>query len=194
LILDAAMRVFAAKGFHNTRLEDIGAEAGFSKAALYNYYENKETIFLSLAVREHERLYERLAAELDPAAPLSENLRIVLHTTIRLFGEHFPLLLEIMDMRCMSAEQFATIAKHHDMLVGKFREYVARMGERLAALLRRARQRGEFSSELDDAFLARCIGAQIRGVLFDWKLAGKMGDVDTTVSQVLTFVMHGVSA
>ena len=56
LILDAALRVFSGRGFHGVRLEDIADEAGFSKASLYNYYKDKEAIFLSLALREHKRI------------------------------------------------------------------------------------------------------------------------------------------
>jgi len=45
LILDSALKVFSEKGYHETRLEDVAAAAGFSKASLYNYYEDKEEIF-----------------------------------------------------------------------------------------------------------------------------------------------------
>ena len=56
LILDASLEVFSRLGFHDTRLEDIAAAAGFSKDSLYNYYEDKEDIFMSLAIREYIRV------------------------------------------------------------------------------------------------------------------------------------------
>jgi hypothetical protein len=51
LILNAAKKLFDAKGYWETRLEDIAADVGFSKASLYNYYPDKESLFLSLAIR-----------------------------------------------------------------------------------------------------------------------------------------------
>ena len=60
LILDAALKIFSETGFHDSRLEDIAAAAGFSKASLYNYYEDKETIFLSLAIREYSAVVGKL--------------------------------------------------------------------------------------------------------------------------------------
>lgn len=45
LIVDAARRTFAYKGFNNARLEEIAELAEFSKASLYSYFETKEALF-----------------------------------------------------------------------------------------------------------------------------------------------------
>jgi AcrR family transcriptional regulator len=50
-ILDAAMKVFAHKGFAAARMDDIAREAGVTKGTIYLYFENKEAVFKSL-VRE----------------------------------------------------------------------------------------------------------------------------------------------
>lgn len=50
-ILDAALKVFAAKGFAGARMEDIAREAGVTKGTIYLYFENKEGVFKAL-VRE----------------------------------------------------------------------------------------------------------------------------------------------
>ena len=44
-ILEAAIQVFAQKGPHGARMEDIGAEAKINKAMVYYYYSNKENLF-----------------------------------------------------------------------------------------------------------------------------------------------------
>ncbi|MFN3523447.1 MAG: TetR/AcrR family transcriptional regulator [Phenylobacterium sp.] len=44
-IVEAALQVFAAKGFAAARLEDIAARAGVSKGALYLYFATKEELF-----------------------------------------------------------------------------------------------------------------------------------------------------
>jgi AcrR family transcriptional regulator len=50
-ILDAALKVFAEKGFAAARMEDIASRAGVTKGTIYLYFENKEAVFKSL-VRE----------------------------------------------------------------------------------------------------------------------------------------------
>jgi AcrR family transcriptional regulator len=50
-IVDAALKVFAEKGFAGARMEDIAARAGVTKGTIYLYFENKEAVFKTL-VRE----------------------------------------------------------------------------------------------------------------------------------------------
>ena len=51
-ILDAALSVFAEKGYAAARMEDIAARAGVTKGTIYLYFQNKEDVFKSLA-RQH---------------------------------------------------------------------------------------------------------------------------------------------
>ena len=48
LLLDAAARVFAAKGYAGASVEEIAEEAGFSIGALYSNFAGKEDLFLNL--------------------------------------------------------------------------------------------------------------------------------------------------
>jgi AcrR family transcriptional regulator len=50
-ILDAALKVFAEKGFAAARMEDIAARAGVTKGTIYLYFPGKEEMFKTL-VRE----------------------------------------------------------------------------------------------------------------------------------------------
>jgi AcrR family transcriptional regulator len=50
-IVAAALKVFGQRGYAASRLEEVAAEAGVSKAAVYRYFENKEALF-EAAVRE----------------------------------------------------------------------------------------------------------------------------------------------
>jgi AcrR family transcriptional regulator len=50
-IIDAAGRVFAARGYSETTMDAIAAEAELSKGTLYLYFENKEALFLANSSR-----------------------------------------------------------------------------------------------------------------------------------------------
>jgi AcrR family transcriptional regulator len=47
-ILEAAVKVFAAKGFHQTTIKDIAREAGVAQGTIYNYFENKTALMLGI--------------------------------------------------------------------------------------------------------------------------------------------------
>ena len=58
-ILDAALALFAEKGFAACRMDDIARRAGISKGTIYLYFESKEAVFKALAQRA---IGERIAA------------------------------------------------------------------------------------------------------------------------------------
>src|SRR5688572_18005102 len=47
-ILQAALQVFAAKGFHEARISEIARAAGVADGTIYLYFKNKDDILLSL--------------------------------------------------------------------------------------------------------------------------------------------------
>ena len=47
-IKDAAVRLFASRGYPNTSLEDVATAAGFTKGAVYYYFKSKERLLLSV--------------------------------------------------------------------------------------------------------------------------------------------------
>src|SRR6185295_2958946 len=80
-ILEAALAVFAEKGFAATRMEDIAARAGVTKGTIYLYFDSKEEVFKSL-VRQTiggtlNQVVENAAAYQGPARDL---LVLVLRT------------------------------------------------------------------------------------------------------------------
>jgi AcrR family transcriptional regulator len=48
LILEAAARLFAEKGFHRTTTKDIAEAADVSEGTLYNYFENKDEMLMGI--------------------------------------------------------------------------------------------------------------------------------------------------
>lgn len=47
-LVQAAFELFAEQGYSTTRLEDVAARAGVSKATIYRYFENKEALFAAV--------------------------------------------------------------------------------------------------------------------------------------------------
>src|SRR3954462_4455809 len=59
-ILDAALVCFAKRGFHQTSMHDISAEAGISVGLIYRYFENKEAVISAMADRHKKEISEVL--------------------------------------------------------------------------------------------------------------------------------------
>jgi AcrR family transcriptional regulator len=59
-LLEAALRIFATRGYHNTRLEDVAAEVGVTKGTIYHYFDNKEQLLLRAVDQYQERAFGRI--------------------------------------------------------------------------------------------------------------------------------------
>lgn len=59
-ILDAALVCFAKRGFHQTSMHDISAEAGISVGLIYRYFENKESVISAMADRHKQEIHDVL--------------------------------------------------------------------------------------------------------------------------------------
>ena len=87
-ILEAAVKVFASKGYHDTKVDDIVSQSQTSKGSFYFYFPSKQDIFLALvdtfADLLESRLRERLSAEESGTARVD----IALHVCLETFGQY----------------------------------------------------------------------------------------------------------
>lgn len=85
-ILDAAERVFAEYGIEGGSVRKIGADSGFSAAAIYTFFENKRELLIATLNRRAEELVREMRAVVDgdpePLVGLHQNIDV----TIEFFG------------------------------------------------------------------------------------------------------------
>ncbi len=81
-MLDAAVQMFSANGFHETSMDAIAAQAQISKPMLYLYYGSKEELFAAVLSRELSRFVDAVRADLDAKGGLKQSPRDLLRCTI----------------------------------------------------------------------------------------------------------------
>jgi AcrR family transcriptional regulator len=69
-IIEAAYRCFARKGFHQSTMRDIYAEAGLSPGAIYHYFNSKDDIIEASFIFDHQRSLPVLERAVDDPNPL----------------------------------------------------------------------------------------------------------------------------
>jgi TetR/AcrR family transcriptional repressor of uid operon len=75
-ILEAAIICFAKRGFHQTSMHDVSAEAGISVGLIYRYFANKEAVISAMADR-HKQEIQGLLERARQAPSLFESLEIL---------------------------------------------------------------------------------------------------------------------
>jgi AcrR family transcriptional regulator len=78
LILDSAEKLFVEKGYAGTSINDIAAEADFSRTSIYQYFGSKEEIYLRILDRYTEPLTDRLQQATADAPNVSDKIRAFL--------------------------------------------------------------------------------------------------------------------
>ena len=109
LIVDAATRVFAEKGFHRATIKDIAQAAGIADGTIYNYFANKEALLSAIL----DRLAAldstpESAAQFDPRAFMAAYLRsriALLWPNYEIFKAVLPELLVNQDLRDLYYQQ-----------------------------------------------------------------------------------------
>lgn len=82
-ILDAALSVFAEKGFAAAKLDEIARRAGVSKGTIYLYFESKESVFTALV---REKLASRVGDLAQMLRGYDGSFAELLSQLIRTFG------------------------------------------------------------------------------------------------------------
>lgn len=76
LIVEAACSCFLRKGYHQTGVRDIAAEAGISLGNLYNHFPGKEAVLAEIAALEAQQLAPFIG-HLQTAEPAEALMRFV---------------------------------------------------------------------------------------------------------------------
>jgi AcrR family transcriptional regulator len=130
-IIAAALKVFAKKGFGNTRAEDVAAQARIAKGTLYLYFDSKEAIYEAALSHAMTQLTAMVAERLETAATTDERVRVWVGSRLEFWGAQGELYRMVMTVGREKRQR-----KHTAEIL---RESV----EQLVSILRDGVERGE---------------------------------------------------
>jgi AcrR family transcriptional regulator len=87
-MLDAAVKIFARRGFHAASMDEIAELAGVSKPMVYAYLGTKDELFLACVRREATLLLEAVASGVEPSARPDQQLWNGLRAFFGFVGDH----------------------------------------------------------------------------------------------------------
>ena len=109
-IINAAIEVFAKKGKHGARMEEIAAKAKVNKAMVYYYYNSKENLFREVLNIIMSRIFESVSLSLNQLNISSDNVAEKVRQVVR---AHFEALSQNSNFVKIFIE---TVAKDPDEL------------------------------------------------------------------------------
>jgi len=158
-ILEAALSVFAKKGFAAARMEQIAARAGVSKGTIYLYFDSKEAVFRALV---HEVLGTQITRFTDFARASSGPVAPVIADVLRGIGHFIATSNRVVLPKIVIAE-----AGNFPDLARIYREEVIENGLALfAGLLKKGMATGEFRTLPIPHAVRLCIAPVLLGAIW----------------------------
>lgn len=89
-VINAALKVFAEKGFSKAKISEIAELAGVADGTVYEYFESKEDLLLSIPIGRYERYLENLSGAFEITHPARKLRRLIIyHFLSFLTDRHF---------------------------------------------------------------------------------------------------------
>jgi len=157
-LLWAAVRVFARKGFHASRVGDIAEEAGVAHGLLYHYFKSKDQVLEAVFQENWSILVARIESVEETDEPAGDQIRHIAAIVLRTWL-HLPEVVRVV------IQEF-----------GRSPELPERIGELtrpievLQRVIARGIERGEFRKDIDPGFAATVVYGSIDELLTGWVL------------------------
>lgn len=87
-ILDAALEIFANKGYHDTSMDEIVQMSHTSKGSIYFHFPNKERLFLALVDQFADLLERQVKEAIRVEKEGIARVEIALETVLQTFGRY----------------------------------------------------------------------------------------------------------
>jgi len=110
-ILDAAVRVFARKGFHGCRVSDIAREAGVAYGLVYHYFTNKDEILSSIFQRNWNVVVRMMEAVEDQHQTLRARLTAIIDFMVNVY-KISPETVEVLVLEFGRSSRLAQTVRH----------------------------------------------------------------------------------
>jgi TetR/AcrR family transcriptional regulator len=139
-ILDAAHERFSRFGLAKVTMDEIAADLGISKAALYYYFPTKEDVFRQVIAREQQEFVRRIESIVKGGLKAADKLSAY-------FNEHLRLLGTMLDLRIVEAPTADSVKP---IMRDLFREFSITETQYLEAIFREGKKRRELNIDFPE--------------------------------------------
>lgn len=181
-IIDAALEVFAEKGFHNATIAEIARKAHVSEATVYEYCGSKEDLLFSIPEEITRSSVERVESILPFVKGAENRLRAVVYGYYQVYRDNPQysslVLLDLKHNRkFMQTEGYHMVRKAAGILLDVIKEGI---------------ESGEFRSDIDPQLVRSMVLGTIEHVFFRWHLMERQEELPDFVDSVMEIIMGGI--
>src|SRR5271166_6164084 len=183
-ILDAAVAVFAQKGFFTARISDIADRASVADGTVYLYFKNKEEILMTAINTAFDAFMRHARTELEKLPNPADRLRRLAYLHLEALGANRNLAV-VFQMELRQSTRFLSKFSHEHLV-----EYLKLVREAICE----GKTNGEFRSDLPEKIAANCFFGAIDEMVTSWVLSEKDYPLSHVADPLLDILLSGMRA
>ncbi len=181
LILDAAIRVFAKKGFYQSRVTDVAKEAGVADGTIYLYFKNKDDLLISIFEEKIREAIEIFKRELREITGAKEKFAKFIEIHLSLFQAN-PDLAAVLQVELRQSSRFMKQYKKEEL-----KRFLDLIGE----IIEQGQDEGVFRRDIPVGLAKRFVFGALDEIISTWVTAGFKYDLRSYVQPVCRLFMNG---
>jgi TetR/AcrR family transcriptional regulator, fatty acid metabolism regulator protein len=158
MILDAAVRVFARRGFHSCRVSDIADEAGVAYGLVYHYFASKDEVLDTLFLERWDVMLEMIRDVDGRPIPAREKLQEIVSFIVDSY-RHDPDMMKVIIVEVTRAAN--SFGRTHI-------EQIRSAYDLIGGIVEKAQADGVFKPEIEPRFAAMAFYGVIEQLLTGW--------------------------
>jgi TetR/AcrR family fatty acid metabolism transcriptional regulator len=183
-ILDAAIRIFARKGFYNSTIADVAKVAEVAEGTIYLYFKNKDDLLISIFEHSMDLFIAEAQKELEGVTDPKEKLQRFIALHLKLVQKN-PELAQVLQIELRQSSKFM---KEYE--AGKLIDYL----NVVRGILEDGQAQGVFRKGLEPRILRRAIFGCIDELALEWLLMTKKKySLESCAEQVSDMFIRGIT-
>ena len=181
-ILRAAIKVFAKKGFFNSKVADVASEAGIADGTVYLYFRSKDEILHSVFDRAMEEFIAEGKREIAEIAEADKRLRRIAELHLERLGADRDLAI-VFQVELRGSTKFM-----EEFSAAGFAEYLSIIHR----TIEEGQQTGVFRKDLNATICSKILFGALDEMVTNWILSKKPYPLAPVADEVLKVFFGGV--
>ena len=181
-ILRAAVKIFAQKGYFNSKVSDIAAEAGIADGTVYLYFKSKDEVLRSVFDRTMDDFISEGRAELAKISSPDEKLRMLANFHLRKLGADRNLAI-VFQVELRGSTKFM-----EEFSEKGFLEYL----DVIRNVIEEGQNADRFRKDITPVTAAKIFYGALDEMVTNWILSKKSYPLEPFADEVLKLFMGGI--
>jgi len=182
-IVEAGIKVFARKGFHNSRVSEIAQEAGVADGTIYIYFKNKDEILIKVFEESLGGIIKQVKKELEKEPDPIARIKRFIWLHLELLEEN-QALAEVLQVELRQSNKFMK-----EYLPARYLEYLDIISE----LVREGQRTGVIDPEVSTGIFKRALFGALDELSLHWVLTSKgKSYIKSSAEQLCRIFLKGI--